>query len=34
MMSDDWMQRTKLMLGDEAVEKLGRAHVAAVLSWL
>ena len=27
-MSDDWMQRTKLMLGDEAVEKLGRAHVA------
>ena len=25
---DDWKQRTRLVLGDEALDKLGRAHVA------
>lgn len=27
-MSNDWQQRTRLMLGDEALEKLRHAHVA------
>lgn len=27
-MQEDWLQRTRLMLGDEAVEKLKHAHVA------
>lgn len=27
-MSEDWLERTELMLGSDAVEKLGRAHVA------